>query len=154
MQVRDRMQVFRMGQRVKIKGQAQASGDFVAMEIKLKEGDEYASIEGVVQEVDLYRHALRICNQELPVPESADILDAARNATSLAGLKPGDTIKAKGFYSPEGKFVPAKIKVKDDLDAENSELQGFIQKIDRENGRLRVVGITTLVTEETEIDGF
>ncbi len=150
----ERMQVFRMGQRIKVKGRTQANGDFVAVEIKLKEGDEYASIEGLVQEVDLQRHAVRICNQELPVPETADILDAARNATSLAGLKPGDLIKAKGFYSPEGKFLPVKIKVKDGLDAENPELQGFIQKIDRENGMLRVVGVNTLVTEETEIDGF
>ncbi|MDZ7266771.1 MAG: DUF5666 domain-containing protein [candidate division KSB1 bacterium] len=154
MPIRERMQIFRMGQRIKVKGQAQPNGDFIAVEIKLKEGDEYASIEGVVQAVDLSRHSLRICNQELPVPESADILDVARNATSLAGLKPGDMIKAKGFYSPEGKFLPAKIKVKDDCDGDSSELQGFIQKIDRENGMLRVVGINTRVTEATAIDGF
>lgn len=154
MSVRDRMQVFKMGQRVKIKGQTETAGNFVALEIKLKEDDEFASIEGVVQGVEPYRNLVRLCNQELPVPESTIILDADRNEIALSGLNPGDTIKAKGNYSPEGKFLPEKIKVKDSGAPDESELQGFIQKIDRENGMLRVAGINAMVTEETEIDGF
>jgi hypothetical protein len=144
----------KIGQRVKVKGQAIEGGNFTALAVVAKPEEEDVSLEGKLQGVDVQRNTLRIMHRDFAVGGNALIKNLARQDVGLQDLKTGDVIKVKGKYAPASGFVPLKIKVQEPKGFAIDELQGAINKIDREANTIEVIGLTIALNEKTEIDGI
>lgn len=144
----------KVGQRVKIKGRSEQDGAFLALDITPKPGDYEAEFEGVVQQLDAARHALRMLNRDFAVPATALIKDVTRQDTGLQAIQPGEVVKIKGTYSRAYGFLPAKLKVKERKSFNIEELQGAIQCLNPEAGTLEVSGVTVRLSEKTIFEGF
>ncbi len=144
----------KIGQRVKVKGQAADGGKFTALEIVVKPEEDGVSFEGKLQGVDAERNALRIMHRDFTVSNGALIKNLARQDVGLQDLKPDDVIKVKGKYSPASGFEPVKIKVQEPKGFAIDELQGAIEKIDRETNMIGIIGFAITLNEKTEIDGI
>lgn len=144
----------KIGQRVKVKGQALEGGKFTALEIVVKPDEEDVSFEGKLQSVELQTRTMRVMQRDFSVQSGVLIKNLARQDVGLDGLKVGDVIKVKGNYSPVRGFVPLKIKVQEPRGFAIDELQGAINKIDREANTIEVTGVAIALNEKTEIDGI
>ncbi len=143
----------KIGQRVKVKGQA-AEGKFMALAIVVKSDEEDVSLEGKLQGVEAERNIIRVMHRDFTVSGNALIKNLARQDVGLKDLKVGDVIKVKGKFTPATGFVPVKIKVQEPKGFAIDELQGPINKIDRDTNLVEVVGIAIALNEKTEIDGI
>lgn len=144
----------KIGQRVKVKGQAGEDGKFKALGVIVKPEEDDVSLEGKLQGLDAARYAIRVMHREFNVERGALIKNLARQDVGLEQLKVGDMIKVKGRFSPAGGFVPVKIKVQQPKGFAIDELQGTINKIDREAQMIDVIGFAVALNEKTEIDGI
>lgn len=144
----------KVGQRVKIKGRSEPDGAFLALDITPKPGAYEAEFEGVVQQLDADKQALRMLNRDFAVPATALIKDVTRQESGLHAIAPGDVVKIKGTYSRAYGFLPAKLKVKERKGFNIEELQGAIQGINAEAGTLDVSGVTVRLSEKTIFEGF
>lgn len=144
----------KVGQRVKVKGRHDSSGDFNAMEVKVKPSDDNASVEGKIQAVNPANNTITLLNREFEIGGDAEIKDLLRNSIQLQELKEGDFVKLKGEYSPENGFHVAKVKMQQFTGFEVDELQGFINGVDGENQALDILGFTVKLDKNTEVEGF
>ncbi len=144
----------KIGQRVKVKGQAAEGGKFTALAIVVKPEEEDVSLEGKLQGVEAQRNTLRIMHRDFAVSGNALIKNLARQDVGLKDLKTGDVVKVKGKFAPATGFVPLKIKVQEPKGFAIDELQGAINKIDRATNTIEVLGIAIALNEKTEIDGI
>lgn len=144
----------KVGQRIKIKGQMANEGKLTAVEINVKPDDPEMCIESKLQAVELERNSLRLLNRDFVIGGSAIIKNLPRQVVALKDLKVGDVVKMKGTYSAARGFVAEKIKVQEPRGFRIDELQGAIDKIDREANTIEVLGFTIGVNEKTEIEGI
>ncbi len=143
-----------VGKRVKAKGKPGESGTFLALEIATKTPSDQAEIEGLIQSINHQQNTLHILNREIAVPNSIEVKDVNSNSVGFKNLKAGNMVKLKGKYSEAKGFVVEKIKIKETMGFTIEELQGNIDKIDREKKTLQVVGFTVVVNEKTTIEWF
>lgn len=141
----------KVGQRVKVKGKPGEDGAFLASEISTKAPADQAVIQGLIQRIDHQKNTLRLFNREFVLPDGVAIKDSQRQILGLKDLKAGDMVQLKGRYSESEGFVPEKIKLQEASDFDLAELQGDINKIDREKKTLVVVGFTVTVSDDTKI---
>jgi tetratricopeptide (TPR) repeat protein len=139
----------KVGQRVKVKGKLSESGAFVAQKISVKEPEEESAIEGLIRNIDFQRNILYLLNGEVALPEGIEIKGLQQDMISAKELKTGDRVKLKGKHSPRTGFTPEKIKLQENAAFQMEELQGDIDKIDREKKILEVIGFTVRVDEKT-----
>jgi glycosyltransferase involved in cell wall biosynthesis len=139
----------KVGLRVKIKGKLNESGAFVAQKISVKEPEEESAIEGLIRNIDFQRNILYLLNGEVALPEGIEIKGLQHDTISAKDLKTGDRVKLKGKHSPRTGFVADKIKLQETTEYKMEELQGDIDKIDREKKTLEVIGFTVAVDEKT-----
>lgn len=144
----------KIGQRVKVKGQAAEGGKFMALGIIVKPEEDDVSLEGKLQGVNVENNTLRIMHRDFKLGNGAQIKSLARQDVGLQDLKTGDVIKIKGKYAPATGFTPLKIKVQEPKGFAIDELQGAITKIDRETTSIEVIGLAIALNEKTEIDGI
>lgn len=144
----------KIGQRVKVKGQASEGGKFMALSIIVKPEEDDVSLEGKLQGVNVERNTVRVLHRDFAVGAGAMIKNLARQDVGVKDLKAGDVIKIKGKFAPATGFVPLKIKVQEPKGFAIDELQGAINAIDREADTLAVIGVTISLNEKTEIDGI
>jgi len=130
----------KIGQRVKIKIKPGKDGALVALKIRARDPDEEIEIEGLIQGIDQQKNTLRLLNRDFTLPDYG-----------LNGLKAGDRVKLKGMFSETQGFMPEKIKMKETTNFKTEEVQGDINKIDREKKTLEVIGFTVIVNENTII---
>jgi ADP-heptose:LPS heptosyltransferase len=139
----------KVGQRVKVKGSPDEDAVFVALKIGLVAPADDSEIEGLIQSIDHRKNTLRLLNRDFILLDGITVKDSHRNIIGLKDLKVGDSVKLKGKYSgPEG-FVPKKIKRQETTGFDLEELQGNIDKIDREKKILNVVGFTVRARNNT-----
>ncbi|MDQ7053603.1 MAG: DUF5666 domain-containing protein [candidate division KSB1 bacterium] len=144
----------KVGQRVKIKGNPGANGDFRALEVNVKPGEDPAVMEGKIQAVDPENRTIRIMNREIKLGENVEIKNIHRQPISFEDLQEGDLIKLKGGYSESEGFVPKKAKLQIFKGFDIEELQGYINRIDAHTGVLDVLGFQVVVDSDAEIEGF
>ncbi|GEM_PF-1933340 len=138
-----------IGLRVKVKGTLNESGAFVAQKISVKEPEEESAIDGLIRNVDLRRNILYLLNGAVALPEVIEIKGLQHDVISAKKLKTGDRVKLKGKYSPAAGFAPEKIKLQENTGLQMEEVQGDIDKIDKEKKTLEVIGFTVRVDEKT-----
>jgi len=143
---------FHVGHSVKISGKFRHSAGFLAVEISLEPAIDEAEIECPIQQFDPRRKMLRLCDQEILLPDGLEIKDPEGNAAGLAALQPGSMVKLKGFYTAHGGFVAKKIKLRETMEFNFEQVQGAIESIDRERKILLVNGIKILVTPKTIVE--
>jgi hypothetical protein len=139
----------KVGHRVKVKGKPGENGAFVALKISVKEPEDEAAIEGLIRSVDDQKNTLRVLTREFVLTNGIEIKGSNHNFIGVNDLKIGDRVKLKGRYSPLTGFVPEKIKLQESADFQMEELQGDIDKVDREKNTLEVIGFTVKANEET-----
>jgi hypothetical protein len=144
----------KVGQRVKVKGKADKSSNFLALEISVKPPDENVAIEGKVQNLDLQKNALQLLNRDFVLTNGVEIRNVQRQDIGLKDLKVGDVVKLKGNFSPATGFRMTKLKLQESKGFSIEELQGDVSAIDPANKTLHVLGIPVVVNEKTEIEGF
>jgi SAM-dependent methyltransferase len=144
----------KVGQRVKVKGKAGEDGVFVAQEISLEGSSDRAEIKGLIQSINHQKNTLYLLNREFVLPDGVAVKDSQRNTIGLKDLKAGDVVKLKGKYSEFKRFVPEKIKMQETAGFDFEELQGDINKIDREKKTLEVVGFKVVFNEKVTILKF
>ncbi len=144
----------KVGQRVKIKGNPGANGDFRALEVNVKPGDEPAVMEGKIQALNPENRTIRLMNRDIPLGDHVEIKNIHRQPIDFSELQVGDLIKLKGDYSETEGFIPKKAKLQIFKGFDIEELQGYIQRIDPETGTLDVLGFQVVVDADAEIEGF
>ncbi len=144
----------KVGQRIKIKGQTSAEGKLTAVEINVKPEDLEMCIESKVQAVETAKDTLRLLNRDFSIGSNVVIKNLPRQTVALKDLQAGDVIKMKGVYSAAKGFAVEKIKVQEPRGFRIDELQGMIDKVDREAGAIEVLGYAVTVNEKTEIEGI
>ena len=143
-----------VGQRAKIKGKPEHSGQFVALEIAMKAPAEHAEIEAIVQNVNANQKTVRVLNRDITIPDGVVVKDLNRNDVGLQDLRSGQMAKLKGKYTAADGLVVEKIKMKETMGFNVEELQGNIDEIDKDKKTLLVNGFTVIVNEKTMIEGF
>jgi len=141
----------KVGHAVKIKGVSGQDDIVEALEINLKAPADQVVIEGLIQEVDYKNGLLKLAHRKFVLPDGIAIEDVRRNSIGLKDLKTGMRAKLKGIYSELTDFVPEKIKKKKLKSFNLEELQGAIDKIDRENRTFDLLGFKVRVNERTVI---
>jgi hypothetical protein len=141
------------GQRVKLKGKRGDHGTFVAHSITADDLADQAVIEDLIQSIEHEKNTLFILDHEIALPAAVKIKDFQRNVISLQALKAGDRVKLIGKYLDAKQFVLEKIKMKEPGGFNVAELQGAIDRIDREKKTLEVLGFTVEVNEKTAFYG-
>ncbi|MDZ7364016.1 MAG: DUF5666 domain-containing protein [candidate division KSB1 bacterium] len=144
----------KIGQRVKVKGKADKSGNFLALEVSVKPPDEQVAIEGKVQSLDLQKNTLHVLNREFALTNGVEIKNVQRQSIALKDLKVGDVVKLKGTFAAAEGFRPLKVKLQESKGFSIEELQGDITQIDPATKTLHVLGIPVVASEKTEIEGF
>jgi hypothetical protein len=144
----------KVGQKIKVKGRPSEDSTFVAAEIKVKNSDDQAKIEGALQRLDHQKNTLRIFHRDFALPGDIQVKGLQHNPIDLKALKSGDVVKLKGKYSASNGLMPEKIILKETMGFNVDELHGDIDKIDRKQKTLEVTGFTILVNEKTAIEGF
>jgi glycosyl transferase family 25 len=144
----------KVGQRVKVKGKLGKDGPLAAHEIivdTVEASAERADLEGLIQRLDLQKNTLRLLNREIALPEGIAVKDLQGKIIGLQELKAGDLVKLSGKYSPRKGFAPKKIKMKEAASFGLEEVQGDIDKVDREKKTLEVAGFMVMANEKTRI---
>ena len=144
----------RIGQRVKVKGNPGTNGEFKAMEIKVKPGEDEAVMEGKIQAVDPEKRTIKVINREIHLGEHVELKDVLRQPIGFEALKVGDIIKLKGTYSDTEGFKPLKAKLQLFKGYDIQELQGTISDIDADANTMKVVGYRVVIEPSTEIEGI
>jgi hypothetical protein len=120
----------------------------------VKPDEEGAALEGMIQSIEVQKNLLRLLNRDVVLTNRVEIKNLQRQLITLNELKVGDVVKVKGAYSPAKGFLPAKVKMQEPKGFNIEEIQGHIQKIDAAKNALEVCGITIMLNEKTEIEGF
>jgi len=139
------------GDFVKICGKFRGAAGFVAVEITREPAGDDGEIECAIQEVDRRRKILRVCDQEIFIPDGIEMKDEDGEAVNSMALKAGDMIKLKGVFM-NGDFVPRKIKLRPAKEFNIEQLQGVIERLDDERQTFSVNGINVLATAKTVIE--
>ncbi len=142
----------KVGQHVKVKGQPDAKGNFLAVEISVKPPDENVALEGKVQAVEASKNLLRLLNRDFILPNGIEMKSIQRQSITLRDLKVGDVVKLKGAY--HGGFTPAKVKMQESKGFSVEELQGDIESVNANDHTLQVLGFTVITDAKTELEGF
>jgi hypothetical protein len=144
----------KVGQRVKVKGKADKSSNFLALEISVKPPDENVAIEGKVQSIDPQKNVLQLLNRDFVLSNGVEIRNVQRQNIALKDLKAGEVVKLKGTFSAAAGFQVVRVKMQESKGFSIEELQGEVSAIDPANKTLHVLGIPVVVNEKTEIEGF
>jgi hypothetical protein len=126
----------------------------VAWEISIKNPDDQAKIEGVIQRLDHHKNTLRIFNRDFALPGDIQVKGLQHNLIGLKELKTGDVVKLKGKYSASNGLLPEKIILKETMGFNVDELHGTIGEIHRAQKTLELAGFKVVVNEKTAIEGF
>lgn len=149
----DNFDVLKEGQWVKVKGMAE-NGAFQAHEVKIRPAGDQSVMEGKIQSVDPEKRTISLMHVTVPLSADVVVKNAARQDIQLSTLKNGEIVKLKGEYQPGSGFKPAKVKLQEPKGVDYSELQGYINRLDRESRTIDVLGISVAVGNNTEIEGF
>ena len=141
----------KVGKRMKVRGMLGEDGVFVAQKICQEVPADDAEIEGLIQSINYQTNTLRLVNREFISPDGIVVKNLQGNIIGLKDLKAGEVVKLKGKYSALKGFVPEKIKMKKPTGLGLAELQGDIDKIDKEQKTLEVVGFKVRFNEKTAI---
>ncbi|MGH7596195.1 MAG: DUF5666 domain-containing protein [bacterium] len=144
----------KVGQKIKVKGKSSEDNTFVASEISVRYSDDQAKIAGVLQRLDHQKKTLRLFHRDFVLPAAIQVKGLQHNFIDLKELKAGDVVKLKGKYSASNELMPEKIIMKETMGFNVDELYGAIDKIDRAQKTLEIIGFTVVVNEKTTINGF
>ena len=142
------------GLRVKVKGNPGTNGEFKALEVNAKPGEDFSVMEGKIQSIDPASRTIRMMNRDFQLGSEVEIKDIHRQPIQFADLKTGDLIKLKGTYTEADGFIPQKAKLQQFKGFDIEELQGFIDKVDVQNNAIEVMGFQIVVSQNTEIDAY
>jgi hypothetical protein len=138
---------------VKVKGVLELNGTFLARRVTIRPYEELAVIEGPLQQVqnDGDGCVIRILDVKLALPENMDIIDAGLKPVAFDQLRAGDVVWLSGRYDPCEGLAPVRIKARRGGNACESELQGRIEAINPSERSFRVIGITVVTNDQTDI---
>jgi hypothetical protein len=136
---------------VKVKGVLEPNGTLLARKVTVKPYEELAVIEAQLQEVQHDRHAIRILDVKVALPRSIDIMDAELKPAGVDQLRAGHVVWLSGRYDPGEGLAAVRIKIRRERHGDMSELQGRIETINHVDRSFRVIGITVVTNDQTDV---
>jgi hypothetical protein len=136
---------------VKVKGVLEPNGTLLARKVTVKPYEELATIEAPLQQVQHDRHAILILDVKVALPQSIDIMDAELKPAGVDQLRAGHLVWLSGRYDPGQGLTPLRIKIRRGRNGDTSELQGRIEAINHIDKSFRVIGITVVTNDQTDV---
>jgi hypothetical protein len=141
----------RTGDQVKVKGILEPNGNLLAKKVTVKPFEELAVIEAPLQRVSDNGRVIRLLNLKVPLPEKTEIIHAGQAPAGFDQLRAGQVACLTGTYVPAEGLTLASIKVRPGPRGHTSEVRGRIEAIDHADKTFRVVGITIVTDDDTEV---
>jgi hypothetical protein len=135
---------FVAGQRVEVKGTLKSGSSMAARRIRLRDADRGSKIEGVVHSIDTPRRQLTISSFTVAFAADVSIQRDDTTPASLADLRTGDIVEAKGLWSG-GQLTASRLRLRGtpppgDPAANEVEIEADIESADAESGEFGVLG--------------
>ena len=143
-----------VGQMLKVSGKFREGKGFLGVKITLELPNEEATLEGLVQNIDLQRRTLRLFDQDIALRNGVEVRDLELGSLGLGDLQVGQMVKVKGCYDDAKGFVPRKVKRGYTMEFNIEEIHGLINKLDVQKRTLEVNGITAVVASNAIIEGL
>jgi hypothetical protein len=141
----------RPGDLVKVKGILELNGNFLARKVALKAAEQVAVIDAPLQEVLENGRVIRLLNLKVTLPEKTETIDADLRPAGYDRLSAGLVVCLTGSCVPGEGFVPVSIKIRRRQNGHTSELRGRIEAINLADKTFRVVGVTVVTDDQTEV---
>jgi hypothetical protein len=136
---------------VKVKGVLEPDGTLLARKVTLKPFEELAVIEAPLQQVQDNARAIRLLDLQVRLSEKTEIIDADLTPAGFDQLRAGQVVWLTGRYVPDEGLAPVRIKIRRGQNGQISEVQGKIETISHADKTFRVVGITVVTDDQTEV---
>ena len=141
---------FRVGQRVKVKGERTDGRCFRAVKIRLNDdGQEWEQLEGLIEWVDEAHRTFGL----LGCTVGAEVARPASEGRDRPGgdqVACGALVKVSGRFH-NSRFAPRRLTIKEPQAVVVEEIQGAIEAMDVERARLEVAGFVILVDDRTKV---
>jgi hypothetical protein len=139
------------GGQVKVKGVLNRNGTLLARKVTLKPSEDLAVIEAPLQQVQDNGRAIRLLDLNVTLSEQTEIIDADLTPVGFDRLRAGEVVWLTGKYAAGEGLTPVRIKIRRGRNGETSEVQGTIEAINHADKTFRVVGITVVTDDHTEV---
>jgi SAM-dependent methyltransferase len=141
---------YRVGQRVKVKGQRSDNRIFRATKIRPNDdGLEWEELEGRIEWVDAATGTFGLLGCTVCADAARSVTGAA-NGSHGSHVIAGDLAKVSGAFR-NGLFAPRRVLIKDPPAVVVEEIQGAIRAIDPAGACLEVAGFTVKVDARTRL---
>jgi hypothetical protein len=140
----------RPGDQVKVKGIPGPNGNLLASKVTVKAFEELAVIEAPLQHAPDNGRLVCLLNLNVKLSEKTEIIDAELVPAGFDRLRAGQDVWLTGRYVPGEGLTPLKIKIRPGQN-HPSGLRGTIEAIDHAEKTFRVVGITVVTNDRTEV---
>jgi hypothetical protein len=141
---------YRVGQRVKVKGQRSEDRIFRATKIRPNDdGLEWEELEGRIEWVDAATRTFGLLGCTVCADAARPVTGAAHGSNGSHVIA-GDLAKVSGTFR-NGLFAPRRVLIKDPPAVVVEEIQGAIRAIDPAGACLEVAGFTVTVDARTRL---
>jgi hypothetical protein len=141
----------RPGDQVKVRGIPEPNGNLLASRVTVKPFEELAVIEAPLQPAPGNGRVICLLNLNVTVSERTQIIDAELAPAGFDRLRAGQDVWVTGRYVPGEGLAPLKIKIRPGQKDHTSGLRGAIEAINHADKTFRVVGITVVTDNCTEV---
>jgi hypothetical protein len=139
------------GGQVKVKGVLDLNGTLLARKVTLKPSEDLVVIEAPLQQVRDNGRAIRLLDLHVTLPEQIEIINADLTPAGFDRLRAGEIVWLTGKYAAGEGLTPLRIKIRRGPNGQTSEVQGTIEAINHADKTFRVVGITVVTDDHTEV---
>ena len=139
------------GGQVKVKGVLDRNGTLLARKVTLKPSEDLVVVEASLQDVHESERAIRLLDLNVTLTEQTEIIDADLTPAGFDRLRAGEVVWLTGKYAAGEGLTPVRIKIRRGRNGETSEVQGTIEAINHADKTFRVVGITVVTDDHTEV---
>ena len=150
---------FSVGQLVEVKGNSQADGLILAIEIELEDDGPDGGIEiefkGLIESIDPDTQSMTVAGRLVETNAMTRFEGDDDAMLTFADFNAGQFVEVEGDLQPDGSVLAKKIELEDhDHDDENEiEFTGHVQSIDAANLSIVVEGLVVLTDASTEFAG-
>ena len=137
----------RVGQFLEIKAERRDKNIIVASEIYMSG----AKIEAPIQGIDVAGNSLLILGVKVLVSPETKITDRDEVPRDFSTLQTGSMVVVKGILQKDDTVNARQIILLKDKTKRRVKLEGALQAMDQDRNKLRILGVTVSVTDDTQI---
>jgi hypothetical protein len=146
------LSAYRVGQRVKVRGQRTGPRALQAIKVRLNDDDEEREqLEGRLEWIDAQARVLSVLGEQVHLDRVEAIRSLEGEPVAPGDLLPGTILKVKGVRE-SGRLVAEKIKLRPPAAVVIEEIQGAITALDPAHDRFEVGDFQISIDSDTKLD--